>query len=44
MIILKGNFAKNTDFHFVFANYGYGKINGTNFNKIEDLLDIMDFI
>ena len=37
-------FAKNTDFHFVFANYGYGSINGTNFNKIEDLLDIMEFI
>ena len=37
-------FAKNINFHFAFANYGYGNINGTNFNRIDDLLDIMEII
>ncbi len=37
-------FAKNINFHFAFANYGYGNINGTNFNRIDSLLDIMEII
>ena len=37
-------FAKNINFHFAFANYGYGNINGTNFNRIDSLLDIMQII
>ena len=37
-------FAKNINFHFAFANYGYGNIKGTNFNRIDNLLDIMEII
>ena len=37
-------FSKNMDFQFLFANYGYGEINDTNLNKIDNLLDIINYI
>jgi len=37
-------FSKNMDFQFLFANYGYGKINDKNLNKIDNLLDIINYV